>query len=343
MRYTVASLVLALLASVLSFATPGLAQDALVPLPVPAPEPPPPPPRCGTRPITIARMQWPSAEILAEIHARLLQSQFDCSVRVVPGDLAATASSMSSNGRPTIAPELWLTRVSDIWNAAVDAQSVRAGAATFSGGDFEGWYIPGYLADAHPELASAAALKPNWAAFSTAGGKPRFISCPPDWSCAVINRNLLKAYGLLDQVDLVEPANRLALDRAIAQAVSRREPFMFYYWQPNALLAQFDFRALDMGAYKPDDFKCLGKRDCADPQPSAFANEPVVIAFADWLASEAPEVAGYLQRASMPFSRMNELLSAQSDSASDPVAAANRFISEHPEIWRSWVGGAGIK
>ena len=56
-------------------------------------EEPGPPPPCGGKTITIARMQWPTAQLLAEIHARLVQQQFGCDVEVVPGDLAATPSS----------------------------------------------------------------------------------------------------------------------------------------------------------------------------------------------------------------------------------------------------------
>ncbi|RYH02074.1 MAG: hypothetical protein EON57_10115, partial [Alphaproteobacteria bacterium] len=63
------------------------AQDAQ-----PASDPGAPPPPCGTQPITIARMSWPSAELLAEIHARILRQAIDCTVQVTPGDLGATAS-----------------------------------------------------------------------------------------------------------------------------------------------------------------------------------------------------------------------------------------------------------
>ncbi len=84
---------------------------------------------CGDQPITIARMQWPSAALLAEIHARLLTANFGCSVQVVPGDLAATGSSMGSTGQPGVAPEMWISRVADIWNAAMKAQTGAAGRA----------------------------------------------------------------------------------------------------------------------------------------------------------------------------------------------------------------------
>jgi len=100
------------------------AQDSITSLPPPDPnqpssEEPTAPAPCGGETITIARMQWPSAELLAEIHARLVAQNFGCAVQVVPGDLAATASSMGVNGQPAVAPELWITRVADLWNASL--------------------------------------------------------------------------------------------------------------------------------------------------------------------------------------------------------------------------------
>ncbi|HUH77758.1 MAG TPA: glycine betaine ABC transporter substrate-binding protein, partial [Devosia sp.] len=159
-----------------------------------------PPPPCGTQPITIARMSWPSAELLAEIHARVLQRAFGCEVRVIPGDLAATGSSMSITGQPAVAPELWVTRIAEVWNAGVEAQKLRAAAPTFADNQLEAWFIPDYLAAAQPQLKSAAALAPLMSQLN-GGARLRFISCPIDWACAVINRNLVAAYGLGDAVE----------------------------------------------------------------------------------------------------------------------------------------------
>lgn len=229
-------LVLALF--VCAFAPAGLAQDSIVSL-----EPPPPPPApCGGETITIARLQWPSAELLAAIHARLIELSFGCTVEVVPGDLAATASSMGASGQPAVAPELWITRVADIWNGALKGQLVRQAGTSYAEPVFEGWFVPDYEAAAHPEVLTIEGLKARAADFATSGGgRPRFISCPPDWGCAVVNRNLMRANGLAGLYDIVEPANRFELDTLIAEAVSRKEPVLFYYWQPNAVLAQFAF------------------------------------------------------------------------------------------------------
>ena len=87
----------------------------------------------------------------------------------------------------------------------------------------------------------------------------KFISCPVDWGCAIVNRNLLRAYGLDQFYDVVEPANRFEMDTLIAEAVGRKQPILFYYWQPNAILSQFAFQPVALAAYNHDAFLCMGK------------------------------------------------------------------------------------
>jgi glycine betaine/proline transport system substrate-binding protein len=340
----------------LLLAVPGLAQDVVsVPPPGAATsvtsgvsdegasaqdEEPAGPAPCGGETITIASMQWPSAQLLAAIHARLIKQNFGCDVEIVPGDLAATASSMGSNGQPAVAPEMWITRVADVWNAALKGDNVRQAGTTYSDPVFEGWFIPDYVAAAHPEIKTVADLKAGWRVFASSGRRGRFISCPPDWGCAVINRNLLKANGLEDAFDVIEPANRFELDTLISEAESRKEPILFYYWQPNAVLAQFSFKPLDLGPFSKDAYNCLGRTACPDPKPSSFAPDPVVTAVAQWVFLDAPEVATYLARAHMPFAEMNALLQKLNEPGASVDSVADGFVADRTEIWQPWVGKA---
>ena len=336
-------LLLCALALVLTcLAAPAQAQDSFTSLDTNTGEVTPgiAPPPCGTQPLAIARMQWPSAAILAEIHARILRAQYDCTVKLVPGDLAATASSMGMTQQPAIAPEMWVQRVAEVWNAGVKAQKLRQAAPTYSEGLFEGWFIPDYLAAAHPEITSAASLKEHAQAFSRNGERPRFISCPPDWACSIINRNMLKALGLDGLFDIVEPGNRFEMDTLVAEAVSRKEPVLFYYWQPNAVLSQFAFKTLDLGPYDHEAFACLARRSCAAPKPSSFAPDSVVVAAAEWVFTDAPAVAGYLQRATLPIGEMNAMLAALSEPGATEAGIAERFVADRADIWRAWIGGA---
>lgn len=342
----------ALLLSVLLMADPAQAQiavldqaqDAAGAVPAPAAEvpdvaaEPAPPPPCGTQPLTLARMGWPSAELLAEIHARILTREYGCDARTVPGDLAATGSSMGSSSQPAVAPEMWVTRIADVWNAGIEAQRLRPAAPTYLESQFEAWFVPDYVALAHPDLGSIAAL-PQLLPQLTAGKPVRFVSCPVDWACALINRKLIDVLGIADMVEVVEPANRFEMDTLIAEAVSRSEPILFYYWQPNAVLAQFGFSAIDMGPYDEDAAKCLARLACTATAPSAFADETVVVALAEWVFADAPAIAAYFQRTSLPFAEMNRLLAQLNEPGASVEGVAERFVAEREDIWRSWVGG----
>ena len=314
------------------------AQDSVV-VPAPDASSAAPPPPCGTRPLSIARMPWPSAAILAEIHARLLAAEFGCEVEVVPGDLAATASSMGSTGQPQVAPEMWVNRIADLWNGAMEGQQVRSAAPSYAETRFEGWYMPSTLAasfTAQPRAADLAVALPQ----VQSDGPMRFISCPLDWACSVINRNLIAAHGLADLLEIVEPANRLEMDRLIAEGLNRREPFLFYYWRPNAILAQLDFVAVDMGEFDEEVAKCLADLVCAAPQPSAFPPDMVVIALAERLFTETPQVAGYFQRASLPLEEMDRMLAHLNEPGASAETVADRFVAEREDLWRGWVGTA---
>jgi glycine betaine/proline transport system substrate-binding protein len=291
---------------------------------------------CGSRPVSIARMSWPSAALLAEIHARILAAEFDCDTSVVQSDLAATASSMGSTGQPQVAPEMWINRIADLWNGAMEGQQVRSATTTYQEDQFEGWFMPSSMAagfTAAPAAADLALALPE----IEADGPLKFISCPLDWACSLINRNLVAAHGLEGLVEIIEPANRLEMDQLIAEAVNRREPFLFYYWQPNAILSQLDFVALDMGEYSEEAAQCLGDRVCANPEPSAFPSDSVVIALAERVFVDAPQVASYFQRSSLPLAEMNTLLAQLNETGATVESVAERFVAEREDIWRSWV------
>lgn len=330
MRLLFRLLVLALLA----LAPPAVAQETMVEL-----EAGPPP--CGTQPLTMARMPWPTASLLTEIHSRILTETFRCDVRVLEGDMETTGISMGANGQPGVAPELWIARIAETWNAAMAGKKVRQGGTTYTDTVFEGWFVPDYVAERWPEITTIEGLKAHAAEFGSAageGGKGRFLTCPIDWGCNVVNRNLLRANGLDALFEVVEPANRFELDTLIAEAVGRKEPIVFYYWQPNAILAQFPFLPIELGTYDKDNFLCLGRNACANPLPTGFAPDPVIVAVSEWVYTAAPEIALYFQRAKMPMAEMNRLLAQLSEPGATIEMVAQQFVAERGAVWRPWAG-----
>ena len=134
------------------------------------------------------------------------------------------------------------------------------------------------------------------------------------------------------------PANRFELDTLIAEAVGRREAILFYYWQPNSVLAQFGFRPVELGTYEREAYLCAGRVACPSPAPTGFPPDPVVIALAEWVYTDATSVAAYFQRARLPVAEMNAMLQQLGEPGATAETVADAFITNREEIWRPWLG-----
>ena len=230
---------------------------------------------------------------------------------------------------------MWISRAAEIWNAAIKAQQVRQAGTSYAEQVFEGWFVPDYAAEKWPDITTVEGLKAHAAAMGN-GGRPRFLSCPLDWGCNIVNRNMLRAQGLDQVFEIVEPANRFELDTLIAEAVGRNEPIVFYYWQPNAILPQFAFREIALGAYNKDN--CLPwPHRLRHPLPTGFAPDPVIVALSEWVYVDA--------RRSPPISSAPRCLRRDERHAAAAQRARRhrrdrraRFIAERGEVWRPWAG-----
>ncbi len=64
---------------------------------------------CGD--ISISEMNWPSAELMANVDKVILEEGYGCNVEMIPGATMTTFASMNEKGQPDIAPELWINAV----------------------------------------------------------------------------------------------------------------------------------------------------------------------------------------------------------------------------------------
>lgn len=296
---------------------------------------------CGTdKTIDIAEMTWPSAAALARIHATVLEKGFGCKVEVVAGDTVPTASSILSRGKPAIAPELWTSAIQDAWEAGIkDGKVVELGKA-ITDGTIEGWFIPKYVQEEHPELVSAEAViaRPDLFPDPEEEGQGRLYSCPPGWACELSTSALFEAFDMDKTWNLFSPGSGGALDASIARAFVREEPILFYYWGPTAILGKYDAVQLDLGEVKPEAYACNTDTDCGKPaEVTAYPSSPAVIGAAAWVKDEAPVVADYFSKAGLTNAQISELLVFGDENKADAAATAENFLKTKQDVWKAWV------
>ena len=299
---------------------------------------------CGTdRKIDIAEMTWPSAAALAHIHATILETGFGCDVEIVTGDTVPTASSMLTRGTPAVAPELWTSAVEQPWAEGIESGAVVQLGDAITDGTVEGWFIPRYVQEEHPELTSAEAVlaRPDLFADPEDSGKGRLYSCPPGWACELSTSALYEAYDMADTWNLFSPGSGGALDASIARAFTREEPILFYYWGPTAILGKYDAVQLDLGETKPEVYVCNTDPDCAEPAGiTAYPSSPAVVGAAAWLQDEAPDVAAYFAKVGLTNAEISELLVYGDENQADAAATAQNFLKTKEALWSSWVSPA---
>ena len=107
---------------------------------------------CGS--ISMADMNWPSATLMANVDKIILEEGYGCEIEMVAGATTTTFASMNEKGQPDVAAELWINTVREPLFAAMDEgrlHSAREMPITDLG---EGWWVPSYTKENHPELIS---------------------------------------------------------------------------------------------------------------------------------------------------------------------------------------------
>ncbi len=297
---------------------------------------------CGTdKKIDIAEMNWATAAALAHIHAHILGDGYGCNTEVVQGDTVPTSASMFSRSKPAIAPELWTSSIEEKLKVAVDDGKVFVAGDTFKGGGLEAWFIPQYVKDEHPELVTADDVIAHPELFPSPDdpSKGRLYGCIPGWACEIANASLFEAYDMEDKDwELFSPGSGGNLAASIARAYTRNEPIFYYYWGPTTILGKYEAYQVEMPPVDEKGYACNTNPECTDPPvKTSWPSSPIKVVAANWLKSDAPAVADYLDGITMDRDAISKLIAWGDDNKADAEATAVYFLKEKKDIWSKWV------
>ncbi|MEF2070664.1 ABC transporter substrate-binding protein [Consotaella aegiceratis] len=292
--------------------------------------------------LTISNMNWASAEVLASIDKIILQEGFDCQARLVPGDTMPTFASMSEKGQPDIAPEFWASQFRDQLDQAVEEGRIVVGIKSLSDGGEEGWWIPQYFADEHPEIESVAdaLAHPELFPSSEDPSKGAVYGCPSGWACQITTAQLYKAYDADDKgFVLVDPGSAAGLDGSITKAYENKQPWLGYYWSPTAILGKYPMKKLAInGEFDQETWDtCNSVVDCPDPKVMPWPASPVYTIMTPELADAPQGVQDYLDTRAWGNDQVNELLAWKDDNQATGEDTAYYFLENYPDVWGEWV------
>jgi len=295
---------------------------------------------CGK--VSIADMNWPSATLLAHIDLFVLKHGFGCDADVVPGDTMPTGTSMIEKGEPDIAPELWTNSFAAALQKGVTEGRLMIAGKSLSDGGEEGFWVPIYLVDEKPELATITGIKKHAKLFKHPEdpSKSAFIGCPAGWNCQISSGHLFRALKLADAgFELVDPGSAAGLDGSIAKAYERKQPWFGYYWAPTAILGKYEMVKVDFGSgIDGEHFKsCITQAECPTPKPTMYPPSPVHTVVVAPFAKRAPKAFAYLAKRAFSNADMNRLLVWIEKNQADGETAAAHYLKNHTAQWSGWL------
>lgn len=295
---------------------------------------------CGR--VTIANMNWASAEVLANIDQIILNAGYGCEAELVAGDTTPTLTSMVEKQEPDVAPEAWINSLRTLLDAAVAEGKLHYASESLSDGGVEGWWVPKYFAEANPSIKSIddALSHPELFPAPEDASKGAVHNCPEGWGCRIITTNLFKAYGAADKGFVtVETGSAAGLDGSIAKAYESQKPWLGYYWAPTAILGKYEMVKLDHGVEhnKEEWDRCTSITDCPDPKKNAWSKSEVYTVVTDSFKKRAGPAYEYLANRAWPNETVNKLLAWMTDNQATGDAGAKYFLKNNEEIWTKWV------
>ena len=298
---------------------------------------------CGK--VTIAEMNWASAQLMANIDKIFLEKGYGCEVELVSGATMPTFTSMNEKGQPDVAPELWANAVRIPLKKAEGEgrlHSINTGPITGLG---EGWWIPPQTAKKHSNLKTVLDVLKHPELFPHPEDKSKgaFVGCPAGWGCQLTNANLFRAFEMKKKGWLlVDPGSAAGLDGSMAKAVERGQNWFGYYWSPTALIGKYNMVKLPfgvpfVGSEHWDGCIVKPEQECANPKPSSWTKSAVYTVITDKLKKGSSAAANYLKSRVYPGKVMNGMLVYMQANQADGADAAAEFLKKHGNIWKKWV------
>jgi glycine betaine/proline transport system substrate-binding protein len=274
---------------------------------------------------------WTASALNVEIAKQLIESELGNAVEVVSIDENAAMFTGLSDGTVDAVLELWPSGITAEEQAFLDDGSVINIGELGTIGKI-GWFVPSYVIDEHPDLATweGFADPDNAALFATAetGDLGRFLGTDPSYSQydEAIIANLDLPFQVLFSGS--EPATVAELDARVAA----QEPIVMYWWTPTAAVAKYDLVNVLLPEYSADCYADPAAIDCDYP-------EDVLIKVASGqLAEKDPEVFAFLEAFTITTEDQLSMLPPVEIDGEDAADVAAQWIADNEAVWSAWLG-----
>jgi glycine betaine/proline transport system substrate-binding protein len=282
--------------------------------------------------IKLAENSWTGSSINVNVAKILLEEQLGYKVEIVTLDENAQWPALAS-GDLSASLEVWPSGHAANVKKYIDEQKVVENLGPLGVIGKISWYVPTYVVEQHPELATWEGFqKPEDAAlFKTAetGDKGQFLAGDPAW--VQYDEAIIKNLKLNFQV--VRAGSETAVLSAVDAAYNRKEPILFYFWTPHSIHAKYKLTPVKLPDYSD---ACYAKAesggvDCDYPEDVLFKIASTK------LKDSAPDAYQLLKNMKYTNDDQIGMIAAVDTDKKSAEQAARDWIGKHEAVWKAWL------
>ena len=279
--------------------------------------------------ITFADVGWDSIKLNNALAGLVAEEVFGYTWQETPGSTPISHEALLA-GEVDVHMEEWTDNIATYQSDLEAGKFVELGI-NFND-NYQGFYIPRYVADAYPDLKTVQDLAKY----------PELFPDPEDpskgiiyggitgWAITEIMEKKVEAYGLDEYYNYFVSGSDAILNTAMTSAWDKQEPIVAYYWEPTWLLGMYDFVLLEDTPYDPETYQ-----DGIGACPAVT----VTVAVSNDFAASNPAYCEFLSNFSMPSALISEALAYMQESGSSDYEDAARWLltESHPELIDQWL------
>ncbi|WP_353119842.1 glycine betaine ABC transporter substrate-binding protein [Nitratidesulfovibrio sp.] len=258
------------------------------------------------KPVRLAYVEWDCATASTHLAKAVIEDKLGRKVEVLPVSAAAMWMAVATGDVDGMVTA-WLPVTHGDYLKKVEGKVKDLGPLV--GGARLGWAVPDYV-----PLKSIEELKANAGKF-----KGKVIGIDPGSGLMKLSEKAMQEYGLNEMI-LVEGSGA-TMTAALDDAIRRKEWIVVTAWSPHWMFGRWKLHYLD------------------DPKKTLGEEERIHTVVRNGLDKDMPDVYAFLDRFRYADANQLETLMAwNQEKGADLMANARRFMKEHPELVREWLG-----
>lgn len=293
------------------------------------------PAQSGPKPVLkLAENPWTGSAVNVYVAKEILETQLGYKVEIVTIDEKNQWPALAS-GDLSASLEIWPSGHGDAIKQYITDMKVVDELGPLGVVGKIGWFMPKYVVDEHPDLATIDGFKQpeNAALFKTAetGDAGQFLTGDPSW--VQFDEAIIANNGLNFKV--VKGGSEQAVLSALDTAYSQKKPILFYLWTPHSAFDKYEL--VNVGLPKPDA-ACEGNRTSAPEKVSCDYAEDVLLKIAnEKMKTDAPDAYAMLKKMSLTNKDQISMIAAVEVGKKTPAEAAKAWVAANESVWKAWL------